>query len=316
MLYDSLHCNPEALRIQVKFAHLPRSKAPGLQKLPVQSISDKGWFTKDLKLLKHRVMRVSLPNNLALEKQKFIFLRYNFKVTRLNKEYRYCRHNRIKLARRKCISIVGCISMCPTSAVQELEFRKKVWWMGQLWNIAKYCFPSNQQGQTSKWVRTLGVGFLHIYKLKRPFTKCERQFSFWHTLWLENGTFSKRPFQPTELPLQLPHPGTWSCEAPQPGSRQWVKLELRWQDLANRLWLAIKLMLVIKNDFSITHISLHPDMNIPEIFQGQLCTWMSLSPISKTPKWLLFLSLGLEQSCLLKAPGGSHFPITVISRYA
>lgn len=101
MTLFSLHCNPEALGIQVKLAHLPRSKALGLQKLPVQSVSDKGWFTKDLKLQKHRVMRVLLPNNRALEKQKFIFLRYNFKVTRLNKEYRYCRHNRIKLARRK-----------------------------------------------------------------------------------------------------------------------------------------------------------------------------------------------------------------------
>lgn len=108
-----------------------------------KSDSDKGWFTKELKLLKHWVMRVSPPNNLALEKQKFIFFRYNFKVTRLNKEYRYCRHNRIKLPRRECISIIRCISTCPAFAAQEPEFRRKAWWKGQLGNTAKYCFPSN-----------------------------------------------------------------------------------------------------------------------------------------------------------------------------
>lgn len=43
-------------------------------------------------------------------------------------------------------------------------------------------------------------------------------------------------------------------------------------------------------------------------------------PYFKTSKWALFLLLGFyttqEQSCPLKVPGGSHFPITVISRYA
>lgn len=111
-------------------------------------------------------------------------------------------------------------------------------------------------------------------------------------------------------------PSSWHREAPQPGSRQWVKLKLRWQDLANCLWLPIKLIIFIKNVFSITPIASHPDTNIPEIFQGQLGIWMSLSRLSKTPKWFLFLSLGLEQSCPLKAPDGSHFPTTVISRYA
>lgn len=308
MLYNSLRCNPAALKTQVRFAHLPRSKALGLQKLPVQSVSDKGWFIKDLKLLKHWVMRVSLPNNLALEKQKFIFLRYNFKVTRLNKEYRYCRHNGIKLARRKCISIVQCISRCPACAVQELEFRRKAWWWDSCETLPNSAFhPTCKARAWNEWHRvSINLnGHLRNEKGNLALGIC--------CDYRERHIF-KMPLSTRRAAAAAP--SSRHCDAPRPGSQQWVKLVLQRQDRANRLWLPIKLMLFIKNVFSITHSSSHPDTNVPEIFQGQLCMWTSLSPISKPLNWLLFLPLGLEQSCPFKAPGGSHFPLTVLSGYA
>lgn len=85
-------------------------------------------------------------------------------------------------------------------------------------------------------------------------------------------------------------------------------------------WLPIKLMLFIKNVLSIAHIScIQRDENSWDYSRSAMHVNIPF-PYFKTSKWALFLLLGFyttqEQSCPLKVPGGSHFPITVISRYA
>lgn len=228
---------------------------------------------------------------------------------RLNKENHYYGDNRTKLARRKGIGVMRCILTCLTCTVGELEFKKESLADGTAAGHHRVLLPTWPARPDLEISPCIGCGLpSHIYKPNPPFTA----YLLARTRIRKQHIFKTRF---SSLRAATAAPSSWHHEEPQPGSLQRVKPERRWQDLANLPWLPIKLMLFIKNVFSITHISSHPDMNIPEISQGQLCTWMSLSHISKPLRWqLLFLSLGEEQSCPLKAPAGSHFPITVISR--
>lgn len=180
--------------------------------------------------------------------------------------------------------------------------------------VAKYCqiLPSIQPARLDIGRSTYIEYRLstRVYKPKRPFTKCERQFSFCHTLWLQ----TMAPFQ---MPLSTHRgataaPSSWHCEAPQPGSQRWVKLQLQWQDLANRLWLPIKLVLINKNVFfHHSHFftsRYEHSWNFP-----RSAVHMSLSHISKTLKWLfLFFFFGLraklpfESARWVTLPNNSH----------
>ena len=59
----------------------------------------------------------------------------------------------------------------------------------------------------------------HVYKPKRPFTKCERQFSFWHTLRLQRmAHFQNAPFNPQSCHCSSLNPGTMKRHSQDPGN--------------------------------------------------------------------------------------------------
>lgn len=210
-------------------------------------------------------MRIPLPNN-ALEKQKSLFLRYHFKGKRLNRESCYCTNRRIKLARE---NVFGSWHGYPhVPSLQPKDWSSESNFVAQ--GSCQILFSSRQQpgSENINWVWAVPPSS----RPQGPFPSCERHLAFGSCCDYREGPACK-------VPPSTPRAAT-AAPSSEAGSQQWVRLELQWQDPAKRLWLSIKLMLFIKNAFSITRGFSHPDLNIPEISQGQPCTVMSLSHIA------------------------------------
>lgn len=123
------------------------------------------------------------------------------------------------------------------------------------------------QAAAWQWEHTLSVGCPHSFQTSRAAPKLQKAFSCDY----REGPICKVP--------PSTHRAATAAPSSQVASQQRVRLELPWQEAAKCLWLPIKWMLFIKNVFSVTCFS-HPNLSIPGISQGQLCTGMSPSYIA------------------------------------
>lgn len=191
------------------------------------------------------------------------------------------------------------VSMHPTSAAQGMEFRKQLCCMEQMPNIAEYGFLQ-PGGESIHWVWAVPTA----PKPQRPFPNCERHLAFGSAVITGKGPFAKCPLQPTELPLQLPHPSWdhsnglgWNCSG--------KMLQSASDSPLNKCSL-------LKTSFqSLAYLSpqIWTFLGFLKVSCAQGCPSLILQPLKW---WFLPLSLGSEQSCPLQAPGGSRSPGTAI----